>query len=279
MLMIDDAEAALSHVERQYAQLMAPAIAELRQLMSEHFETIGGQVALYDDYAKWVAARSLDASVLLSLDRLMQPPRGPAGLLALDVHRYWDGAGLSIQARISGELSACGAQKIILIDDAVYTGSTLEAAYRALSQLGLDVAAILIGFAKPGVLQSWQGRGALAFQNVEHGDILHLRDYFPLLPFSGRSTIHHGGRYRVAPLLARNGADLHLEDHPELRGRLVELCRDCMRDLAREMGKGALEVADLALISPHIALPLLSRNAGASAEEALRWLEIKMVGQ
>lgn len=256
MLIIDDIEPALALLPPAMRAAVDPSVQRLRTRIHDHASAQSHTLLSHAHFTDWILNAVDPEAVILSLDRLIGPSRD-GRIHPISAHRFWSGGRLETRVDITGISAPSGAQ-LVLIDDAVYTGSTLRDVINALAAESLSVSCVYVGAAKQAALAS-VGCGRLKpFTLVEDGDILHMRDYCPLLPFSGRSVTGRGQAYRSAALFDRNGVTQHLDHDETLRQLLIKDCGAILSAIDDWCGQ-AVTPDMLREICPSIAIPLPGR--------------------
>lgn len=264
MLIIDDIAPALALLPQSLRTAMAPMVQRMRARVRAYAHDRSYKLIRHDEFTDWFLAAIAPGAVILSLDPLVDCHRDPR-IHRVSAHRFWSDDQLVIRTRIEGlPGSANGA--VMLVDDAAYTGSTLNRVLEALAHAGFTVSRTYVGAAKPAAVRNCSLTRIVPFAHLEKGDILHLRDYCPLLPFSGRSLLERGEKYRVAALLERNGAAQHLHNEPVLRQHLLEDCGAILRRIDEWSGE-LVTPARLRQICPAISIPLPDRSAEADPQK------------
>jgi len=269
LIIIDDIGAVCRLLPPKLRDAISPDVEKLRQEITGFARRKRYQILLHDDFSDWALTKIDTNDTIVSLDPLIGPAVDER-IQRIGVHRYWSKTALEVRCTSDVDLHTLSGS--ILIDDAVYTGSTLKAIFDA----GLAPKGVLTGTAKPSALDTLGSIAISAHTQCLSGDILHLRDFCPLLPFSGRSLLGRGPGYRVSPLLNNGGAGLHLQGETELRLVLLRQSGRILGAIDRLFGR-LIEPGDLNKICPEIAQPLPNQDTEMDSQSVFDSLRIAAI--
>jgi hypothetical protein len=288
-VLIDDADSALAYLSPIGRRLLAPIVAGLREAVLAESLLEGWSVVSHRDFVDWVLALAQDGEAWAIADKVfpvdaITPPR-----FAVDLHRSWVEAGAEVlQPRLAVELQdplhtlAPGAP-VSLLDDSAYTGQTLRSLLWALAERDARVQRVVLCLSRAAAVEECRARGipvVCQYQVAPGHDILHFRDFFPLLPFSGRRVyarpplfLEEGSilEHRLAPAKFEQGAWLHIRGKPILQTNVENHLERALETLARHLGRTPC-VADLALLGSAVAIPLVAPDQPVDERMPLRAL-------
>lgn len=218
-VLIDDLESAMALWSNRWRGILGERLLaqaeSLRQILAEQ----GWWILSYEQFPKWL--RDQAAFPRVSLDNLLPPHRVVAPTIAL--HRGDNGrGGLETMLGAMVGVETLRGATVTLVDDACYTGGTLVAAVEALKRLNINVAQAQVLISKLSILKVCPSAPPLTIRTLHVAppgwDIIHFRDFFHLLPFSGRSpNPPTPGNHRLLGICHRAGAMLGLQESPDLR--------------------------------------------------------------
>jgi len=195
-LIIDDLEVALSRLSTLGQEILRPHITQIQAAAYRFIERHAWQVVRYASFARWVEEQTHPSNKhWLVLDPLFVAGANSGQFVRVRTSRQRD---LSIPPiRLTEDsillLRDAGAG---IIDDAASSGRTIESALKTLSLIGVTVSTVLVCASS----RAAQERVRRLAPNVRWSpfvmgdwEVIHLRDGFPLLPFSGR----HGDQAQV----------------------------------------------------------------------------------
>jgi hypothetical protein len=219
----------------------------------------------------------------LVLDKLMPPECDGSLRLRLDIGRSWKddivtGSNLAYEIGDARQLFF-PKEPISIVDDAAYSGGTLELACERVRNHGGTIGRLIVCAAREKAMKHLKGLDyeMLCQHVVPDGlDILHLRDFFPWLPLSGRKIYGCGPlvcdkvalEYRLAPVAFRDGEWLHLRHDPEIRLLTLTAARSFVLRLDKHLGRPA-RVRDLPLLGEDVGIPLVTPNVICGADTPL----------
>ena len=279
-LLIDDVPSALEGMTPAGRCAVTKSTYEARAEVLAFCERRRWPVVSYRKYVEWAQTRlelCSQADYTMMLDPLF--PGDRSRWLSLRLHRSWTVRSNHFRARFVGWPPKCSVRgrPIVLVDDAAYSGTTLETAVRALIRRGASIRAIHVGVARPQAIARLRGLPVEAFFLVPpEYDILHGRDFLAWLPFSGRRI---AGRrpvtaksrrlfVRLAPAHFGDGRWLKLEDAPELRASLGRYATDVVQHLQHLLLRTPT-VADLVVLGDGVGVSVKTPECRPQASTRL----------
>lgn len=276
--LIDDIRAASDYLSPFGQRLLGPDLAHLSKHLRFLAKRHGWDVIDHGDFSAWVWSVVSSQDVIVTLDKLASPlvqvsTDEPRLYYRWTAHRQLaEGGQLALHlASLSSEVAESALEgSVTIIDDAAYTGRTLSAALDQLKTAGIDVPNVLVATCtRRAAERLWSRHGVrlLSFhQDFARGDIIHARDTYPWLPFSGREWVgekeekppHNLPYSRIAPLFHDQGrwlSDPNLAQDP----LLWDLAASCLESLRRILGRAPI-ASDLSLLGPHVAVPFDSEG-------------------
>jgi len=290
-VLLDDLEAALCRLAPLGRRLVEPSVLPLREALLRDAERRGWPVVSYAAFVASTRALPPGSGPWVVLDKLFPEAAVPGRCVRCDVHRSWAGEGPEVlsprlalrESRWEGIDAFDGALPVTVLDDAAYTGATVRAAASRVARHGGTVRRVVLGVARRRVAAELQEAGVdVSCHYLTEGreDILHLRDFSPWLPFSGREIAGRavlpgpGGAplpLRLAPSRYAAGRWLHLEERSPLRPILDEAARAFVETLRSHLGREP-RISDLGLLGKAVAVPLSSPEQEAEESLPLRGL-------
>lgn len=265
-LLMDDLDEAAAHFSPLGRMLFRELLPDLRRSLHRHIGDYGWQMLRYAPFVAWSAALVKD-SVTLVADKLYPISQLAGSVVCVDAHRWW--VPQTLERRVQIQAKAPGlwhAGPTVVIDDAAWSGDTLRNLCRYVQAEGGVVTDIFVAAASPGAAEKLRTTGTRisAFARVPADfDILHARDFFPWLPFSGRRVQSKSAEFaagvdlRLAPLFYNAGAWLQLSPQSPCWRDAIDLAFDFLWRFETHLGRPAL-VQDLPLLGSAIALPISS---------------------
>ncbi|WP_369199233.1 phosphoribosyltransferase [Streptomyces sp. PU-14G] len=262
---IDDIRAAAARLSPLGRRLLGGDIDRFAARLAALAEENGWTLVGHDDFTAWTEAELGPRDVAVVLDKLAQhSSRMPARCVPVGTHRHLRPDG-GLRLELVGlpqdfAETAVGA-RVSVVDDAAYTGDTLCAVLKLLAGAGAQVERVLVAVSSSRAeqrLSREMGMRTSAFLGRPvRGDVIHARDAYPWLPFSGRAadTLSTAPlSARIAPLLYNGGRWL---SHPALmRDRLLrELAVSVVDRLRSFLGREPV-ASDVTLFGPSVAVPL-----------------------
>lgn len=263
-ILIDDLDRAMMLWPEEWRRRLGPTVIAAADEIRAALANDGWGFCGYEDYLQWLR-QHLHGFAVISLDKLMPEIAGPA-FASFELTRS-AGCGKQLPyvvGHIRGSIPS--GKRVVLVDDALYSGGSVEMAANELSRIGITVTHVFVGVAK------FPNRGqrffpinipvsAMKIAPPEY-DIVHFRDFFALLPFSGReiaSAAQSTSKYRYAAALHRNGYMLALQQSFKLRFAVVKANSELVQLGLRELGLANLNqmISDYNNI---IAWPVLDSN-------------------
>jgi len=283
-VLLDDTKHAMAHLSPLGRRLMTPIIGGLREELLAFANREKWTIIPYCRFVNWIHQFLPDGQLWFVVDKLFPLKAVPSQAVTLDVHRAYSARGAdpldaSLTLEIEGPLEIIGhGTPITVLDDAAYTGSTVCSLLHMITQRGGVVKRVALCVARPKAVWECQRLGASVDCQHMAGsgqDILHLRDFFPWLPFSGRrikrrrsAPVHSNGSpaldSRLAPTKFAHGAWLHLTGSREVLRLIDNAARLFVVAMDEHLGRSS-RVADLALLGDGVALPL--RSVSESVDE------------
>ena len=263
-LVIDDLDESAACLSSLGQCLMRDDIASLRQILLEHALSHGWRVLSYSSFVDW-SIDLADNTVVVVADKLYPRGRLHGPLIEVDAHRHWTGSMdervVSLQAP---RFRAHSTDGITVIDDAAYSGRTLQELRKQINLVGGTIDHVVVAAI------STRAERLLRAENVRvsalavvpaHWDILHARDFSPWLPYSGRKLrslskpIEHDLALRISPLFYNRGAWLQLDDTENSYVRLNDLAIRLIDRLEIILGRSAVP-HDVQLLGRNVSLPI-----------------------
>jgi len=204
-------------------------LSEERNDLYQHIITIakrrGWKIISYGNYLKWVADQNINDSTWIILDKLFPSTKFNEVSVTLEIHRNLDDLsknknGLELIHK-SNLKNKSLKDKVVIIDDGIYTGNTIQEVINLLPDT-INKIKIIAAAGKKETIERFnknENVDCSCFFNVDSNiDILHFRDFLPFFPFSGRRILHSNVRL-CAPLYL-NGRWLHLQQEHQLKKKI-----------------------------------------------------------
>jgi hypothetical protein len=267
-VLIDDLGHAASFWPKPWRARLQPRLAALAVGVRLMLHESGWIIAPYAQFPRWLNRRGRDFT-FVSLDKLLPAGRGPASAF-MDLSRSYNQCGDLVWDFdcLRGALST--QTRVALIDDAAYSSQTIELAAATLDRMGITVSHAFVCAAKAGIpaREACVGRFPLSamIEAPPGWDITHFRDFFCLVPFSGRRLFPLGApdaqAFRHAGVLHQCARMLALQTCPDLQGVVVRANLALIKELLREFG---MEEADRAISESDgvVAWPVADEDTGA----------------
>jgi hypothetical protein len=272
-ILIDDIEHTLAHCSPLGRSLIEPIIAPVLKELLEEVSNRNWHVVSYSTFVDWVHQFSFNGQSWLVLDKIFPLASLPGRVISIDLHRAWlasrrDMLSAQVTPKIRDQLGNVeqGAQ-IAVLDDAVYSGSTMRTLFQEVTQMGGVVRRVVLCVSRSAFIDDYQTLGVSVdwLHRVAFGqDILHARDFFPWLPHSGR-RIHersalvcsngHLLDFRLAPGKFQQGDWLHLNGDIKIKRLLDGANRTFVAAMESHLGRLG-RVADLSLLGNSVSIPL-----------------------
>lgn len=161
---------------------------------------------------------------------------------------------------------------------------TLTAVGDAVRRVGGQVDRAITCVSSPRALIALEAQGLdleRQHESAPEQDILHLRDFVPWLPYSGRRLRRRplptmqaqALTYQLSPLLFSGGALLHLNCHDALVGKLKQIGSQLVVLLEESLERPA-RVEDLSVLGDGIGIPLSDPHQEVGSLDPLRDLLI-----
>jgi hypothetical protein len=230
-------------------------------------------VVPYKAFIGWVREQFNDGQVWVVLDKVFPPDEVPGPSAFLDLHRPWPVNGrrhaeVTLKPEAHGQLTPfAGSDRVTILDDAAYTGNTVRAAIKVIMGLGGTLGRVVTCVARPTFLRDCAADGISVnclHTALDGQDILHFRDFFPWLPFSGRRVegrTHISGSdqahltCRLAPATFLEEDWLHVKDDDRWCRLILDCAHACVAALDGHLGRRS-RVADLPLLGHDLAIPI-----------------------
>jgi hypothetical protein len=285
-VVIDDAAAALAHLSEVGRQLVAPTTATVCAAIRAAAADRRWPVVPYETFVAWVRRLPPRDDIWLVADKVFPVEALGVAAAVVDLHRAWSAPGLdALHSRLSVEIGLPTEQlepgtTVTLLDDCAYTGRTIRAAIGALHGRGVRVSRVVLGASPAAVTGHDRALGVeiVAQHVVPRGcDILHMRDFLPWLPFSGRRVHGRPGLvcrdgsvldHRLAPALFEGGAWLHIGDDLALRRTIEAGAGEVVAALGAYLGRPA-RIVDLGLLGRSVGIPISRPEQQVSQEDSL----------
>ena len=272
--LIDDLDQAMDGLSPLGIMLLRDSVARLRVLLNRHAMSSGWYVLPYEAFIAWSQRLIADEPVLVA-DKLYPEASLCGPVFKVSTHRHWIEETATREAATSVHvIPALQNLRLTILDDAAYTGTTLE----NLFCLAIRSGAIPVRVVTAAV--SIRCKQALTASAVkiealitvpDSCDIMHARDFFPWLPYSGRRILNTSvpdttsERPRLSPLFYRDGLWLELAGH-RTGDQLRALSLDVLIKFETYLGRRAT-VADTGLLGQEVAVPIASPAKAALAKD------------
>jgi hypothetical protein len=270
-LVIDDVEVCASLLSPLGRDLLLPLTLQVHQEIIREFRAEKWPIVSYNAFIDWASKLRNETAVWLVVDKLFPTQSIHAPAVKVDMHRSYvhlasDVNELKLETEMLDRHIGVG-MPVVILDDATYTGSTLRCILAAVKRAGGSVERIVVCVGRPAVAEEcWAETVAFSCQHLTRNgqDILHFRDFFPWLPFSGRRI---GGRSdlackddrllscRLAPITYQNGAWLHLSPDKKMHGVLLWARREFFSIMDKYF-HGRACVEDLLRLGIGVGVPL-----------------------
>ena len=223
MILIDDFYHSSSHLSEIGRQIFYPEVTFLYEEILRFSTKSNWEKIKYFDFTEWVLQGNNESSLWLIADNLF-PVSGLSGqIIKLNSHRHLNFqdsskvAGSNLTTIISRtQILPETTFPIVILDDAIYTGNTMRSIITE-HQLSSRCLKIITCCTKPKAnrQRSFYGDCTVKFMHLakEKEDILHLHDFIPFFPFSGRRILLKGENViplRLCASLYEKGKWLHI---------------------------------------------------------------------
>lgn len=262
-------EACLPHGRLLYGQILKKASRDPWKVLS------------YDAFVSWLVRHQKTEQLCVVADKLFPTDQLTGPFLEMEAHRAFvpdaeAPGGLVNRIRPAADAALKKADHIWLLDDAIYTGSTIDSMIRQFELHDKKITLTCLCSKQEARAKFLaQGIAVEALHIAEKGkDILHLHDFFPFFPFSGRrvsarSGAHNIQHFRLCNALYKEGSWLHIEKDKEIKNAVWQFLKTTVLKMDQLLGRATL-VKDIALLGPGVELQLLHPHQPFHAEETLQ---------
>lgn len=279
-LVIDDIEICANSLSPLGRELLLPLTLDCHKEITGEFRAQDWPVVAYKHFIEWASDIGKNPATWLVIDKLFPIDSIHGRAVKIDMHRSYIGlsSGAS-ELKLEIELPdghILSGTSVAILDDASYTGGTLKCIEAAVNKAGAFVDKIVVCACRPAVAeQYWAENVAFSCQHLTRKgqDILHFRDFFPWLPFSGRRISSRADLVcrqsrslpcRLAPITFHNGAWLHLTSDMKMYGVALSARKEFVSIMDKHF-HGTARVEDLLSVGTGVGVPL------SRAEAIVRW--------
>lgn len=286
---IDDISDAVESLSPLGQELVGPAATRIRDEIIALAQVRGWSIVTHRSFVDWANRRPPFKGEWILLDPLVLPGSvfGVARHLTVERCVDVDSPDPQFVVRNRSLRTIRRGTAVMLLDDAVHSGSTVRVVSRAMADRGVRLLGLVVGVGRAGALLDLHQGGlpVACYRQVESTcEIMHLRDSLCWLPRSGRRVearfVCLDGRprlsVRISPLLFRADKWRAPLADDRLRNAILHSIRSVVVDFTRYLGTTAL-VAHLPMLGAHVSAPVTQAEESIGAGVPLEYLGERLV--
>jgi hypothetical protein len=278
-VLIDDIAQAIALLTPRARRVIEQPLRSAARELAMALRISSWPIISYEEFVGWAAAQIQRDDLVVVLDKLFPVNALRGTSIALDVSRCDDKGFASMPELSLADQAAVRCRSVKFLDDACYRADTVTSVIRQLSIPGDGANSAYFAAISARGTDRLAANGITVRSMVAvptEWDIQHFRDFFVLLPYSGRrlradANGHSSLHVRIAPAFFRACEMLQIQDRPDLVSRLRAINLELL-DRLEEDHRAPLCASDVGLLGAGVAVPIANVDREISLNTPLREL-------